>query len=181
MRNLRAAIKPNTSPQVYLPDEFRTDTAELADGTIVVLDEYNRPVRQKAGRPRRPDGQVVLEHDVGHDRDAVVVEVKETLPEQDVDEQQDQRAMAIEQLQRETEEAENPGPREEPPVDAGPPPAPWEVRAEGGRPGEEDHVENPDEEIQKPISRAERRRLIKEEISRLSQGEQPVYYQRRLW
>ncbi|KAI1080228.1 hypothetical protein F5B20DRAFT_119387 [Whalleya microplaca] len=34
---------------------------------------------------------------------------------------------------------------------------------------------------EKPISRAERRRLIKEEIQRLSQGETPVYYQRRLW
>ncbi|KAL7621402.1 hypothetical protein AAE478_008724 [Parahypoxylon ruwenzoriense] len=34
---------------------------------------------------------------------------------------------------------------------------------------------------QKPISRAERRRLIKEEIRRLSEGQEPVYYQRRLW
>ncbi|KAI1504953.1 hypothetical protein F5X99DRAFT_331800 [Biscogniauxia marginata] len=33
----------------------------------------------------------------------------------------------------------------------------------------------------KQISRAERRRRIKEEIQRLSQGETPVYYQRRLW
>ncbi|KAG5987314.1 hypothetical protein E4U54_005044 [Claviceps lovelessii] len=32
-----------------------------------------------------------------------------------------------------------------------------------------------------PITRAERRRLIKEEIQRLAQGDQPVYYQRRLW
>ncbi|ROV95434.1 hypothetical protein VMCG_08526 [Cytospora schulzeri] len=200
VRNLRAAIKPNTSPQVYLPDEFRTDTAELADGTIVVLDEYNRPVRQKTGRPRGADGQA-LEHNNNNniDHDAVVVEIKETLPEVDLDQQQDQRAMAIEQLQKETEEAENPESHEEgpPPVDVDadadaepgpgpelklkPQPAPWEVRAEGSRPGEEDRVENPDDEVKKPISRAERRRLIKEEISRLSQGEQPVYYQRRLW
>jgi hypothetical protein len=33
----------------------------------------------------------------------------------------------------------------------------------------------------KPISRAERRRRIKAEIQRLSQGDEPVYYQRRLW
>jgi hypothetical protein len=32
-----------------------------------------------------------------------------------------------------------------------------------------------------PVSRAERRRLIKEEIQRLSQSEERVYYQRRLW
>ncbi|CAJ2504267.1 Uu.00g116610.m01.CDS01 [Anthostomella pinea] len=37
------------------------------------------------------------------------------------------------------------------------------------------------EDAQKPISRAERRRRIKAEIARMSQGESPVYYQRRLW
>ncbi|OTA61457.1 hypothetical protein K449DRAFT_382861 [Hypoxylon sp. EC38] len=34
---------------------------------------------------------------------------------------------------------------------------------------------------QKPISRAERRRQIKEEIRRLSEAKEPIYYQRRLW
>ncbi|KAI0428036.1 hypothetical protein F5Y09DRAFT_13293 [Xylaria sp. FL1042] len=32
-----------------------------------------------------------------------------------------------------------------------------------------------------PLTRAERRRRIKAEIQRLSQGDTPVYYQRRLW
>ncbi|ETS84983.1 hypothetical protein PFICI_03008 [Pestalotiopsis fici W106-1] len=36
-------------------------------------------------------------------------------------------------------------------------------------------------EEEEPISRAERRRRIKEEIRELSQGETPLYYQRRLW
>ncbi|KAI4593644.1 hypothetical protein KJ359_009128 [Pestalotiopsis sp. 9143b] len=40
-------------------------------------------------------------------------------------------------------------------------------------------AENTDEE--EPMSRAERRRRIKEEIRELSQGETPMYYQRRLW
>lgn len=34
---------------------------------------------------------------------------------------------------------------------------------------------------QKPISRAERRRRIKEEIMRLSQAQEQGYYQRRRW
>lgn len=34
---------------------------------------------------------------------------------------------------------------------------------------------------QKPMSRAERRRRIKEEIQKLAQGEERGYYQRRLW
>ena len=44
-------------------------------------------------------------------------------------------------------------------------------------------VEHPDPlaKDQKPISRAERRRLIKEEIRRLAQSDRPLYYQRRLW
>lgn len=44
-------------------------------------------------------------------------------------------------------------------------------------------VENPDPTSKNhvPISRAERRRLIKAEIQKLSQSEERVYYQRRLW
>ncbi|KAK6956355.1 hypothetical protein Daesc_001632 [Daldinia eschscholtzii] len=38
-----------------------------------------------------------------------------------------------------------------------------------------------EEPEEKPISRAERRRKIKEEIRRLSEGQERVYYQRRLW
>ncbi|RYP05830.1 hypothetical protein DL764_003541 [Monosporascus ibericus] len=45
--------------------------------------------------------------------------------------------------------------------------------------GYDDAVE--EEEEEKPLNRAERRRRIKEEIQRLSQGDEPVYYQRRLW
>jgi hypothetical protein len=40
---------------------------------------------------------------------------------------------------------------------------------------------NLDGKAEKPISAAERRRRIKEELMKLSQGEKPVYYQRRLW
>lgn len=44
-------------------------------------------------------------------------------------------------------------------------------------------VENPDplSKNKAPISRAERRKMIKEEIQRLAQSDKPVYYQRRLW
>lgn len=149
-------------------------------------------MRQRSGRPRNPDGQVVLDEHNGYGKEDVVVEVKETLPEDvdmEVEQQQDQRVLAIERLQQETEEAENPDRQQDeqqneegmpPAAEAASQPAPWEVRAEGVRTGE-DHVENPDDETRKPISRAERRKLIKEEIQRLSHGEQPLYYQRRLW
>ena len=44
-------------------------------------------------------------------------------------------------------------------------------------------VENPDplSKNRAPITAAERRRLIKEEIKRLASSDQKVYYQRRLW
>lgn len=40
-----------------------------------------------------------------------------------------------------------------------------------------EHPENPE----KVVSRAERRRLIKEALQKTSQGEERGYYQRRLW
>ncbi|KAF2969122.1 hypothetical protein GQX73_g4504 [Xylaria multiplex] len=55
--------------------------------------------------------------------------------------------------------------------------------------GEEDdnsalNVKGPWDGVQEggePLTRMERRRRIKAEIQRLSQGDTPVYYQRRLW
>ncbi|KAI1873967.1 uncharacterized protein JN550_003236 [Neoarthrinium moseri] len=47
--------------------------------------------------------------------------------------------------------------------------------------GKSKKEQNKAEEEEKPISRAERRRRIKQDIMELSQGEGPVYYQRRLW
>jgi hypothetical protein len=44
-------------------------------------------------------------------------------------------------------------------------------------------VENPDplSKNKAPVSAAERRKMIKDEILRLAQSDKPVYYQRRLW
>lgn len=181
MGHLRAAIRPNPSPQIYLPDRFRQDTTELADGTIVVLDEYNRPTRQRIAVPGVPDGQNDAVNEI--ENDGAAVEVKDT-PAESLGEQQQQRVLAIEKLRQETENAEGreqqQQPQQQPPVEAKPQPAPWEVRAESEQTPDEG-TEHPDDETKKPVSRAERRRLIKEEIFRLSQGDEPVYYQRRLW
>ena len=44
-------------------------------------------------------------------------------------------------------------------------------------------VEHPDPLVKSkvPITRAERRRLIKEEMQKLARSDEPLYYQRRLW
>lgn len=209
VRHLRAAIRPDTlSPQIYLPDRFRDDTTELADGTIVMLDEYDRPVRLKSGRislGKAPEAAAAAGADVasgeGQDGEAIVIEVQETLPEVLGDAGQEQQKVMVEDeelpemAQEPSERHDVPEEREQEQTPAPPPPpteeesakvqarpqaAPWEVRHED-MPQERPAEKPEEEEEQKPISRAERRRLIKEEIQRLSQGDEPLYYQRRLW
>ncbi|KAI2467864.1 hypothetical protein F4781DRAFT_400432 [Annulohypoxylon bovei var. microspora] len=53
--------------------------------------------------------------------------------------------------------------------------------ADGANVGTQNNEEEATNKPQKPISRAERRRQIKEDIRRLSEGTEQVYYQRRLW
>lgn len=197
VRHLRAAIRPDSSPQIYLPDRFRDDTTELADGTIVMLDEYNRPVRLKSGRISLGKGPEVPEVVVGgalaEGQEAVEIQVQETLPEA-LAAQDDQKVMVAEEYipaergeeerdaqQEASEQQQEQTPQAEEVTEAQGQPqvSPWEVRGEN--PPREEPAKDAAEETQKPISRAERRRLIKEEIQRLSQGETPIYYQRRLW
>ncbi|KAK1750247.1 hypothetical protein QBC47DRAFT_394290 [Echria macrotheca] len=52
-----------------------------------------------------------------------------------------------------------------------------ETQGQQGAPDGDAEPEKP----QQPISRAERRRRIKEEIMKLAEGQQRGYYQRRLW
>lgn len=165
-----------------------------------MLDDFGRPVRIKSGRVslgRAPEAGDAGER---HDQDpeggeAFRIEVHETLPETHDQQEQAQKVMTIEDTSaveevvgtQEPRGAERPLPPPAPApaekhedVPARPQLAPWEVRKED-LPREETPVENVEEGDQKPISRAERRRLIKEDIQRLSQGETPLYYQRRLW
>ncbi len=58
------------------------------------------------------------------------------------------------------------------------------VQGSGGPPAEKGGAGGGDPagtSPEKAISRAERRRLIKEEIQKLAQGDKPLLYQRRLW
>lgn len=174
-----------------------------------MLDEYNRPIRLKAGRIsignpdtfNVADGANGLENEAGSGRQGpgeIEITIQETLPEVTDQPQKviafDEPSMAQDShlddhdaspnLQAPTPELEQqPEPLPEPivePVQAQPQLAPWEIRGddmieEGPSP------ENPEDEGAKPMSRAERRRKIKEDIQKLSQGDTPIYYQRRLW
>ncbi|KAM0326205.1 hypothetical protein ACHAQA_006802 [Verticillium albo-atrum] len=156
VNQLRAAIRQqplNPSPRPNLPDRFRSTTTELQDGTIVVLESE----AQAEANQRSP----------------IVVEVRPSLPHPEPAAQQkvlapspqDALAAELRAAQIALEKAD------------------VTERERNVRLLSERNQLNPDPvaEDQKPISRAQRRRLIKEELFRLSHDEQPVHYQRRLY
>ncbi|ROT40998.1 hypothetical protein SODALDRAFT_330714 [Sodiomyces alkalinus F11] len=174
---LRTAIKQQSSrpsPKPYLPDRFRSTTTELEDGTIVVLDtgEDTGPLADiRTQSKKRQHGQ--------EEQRETVIEIKPSVPEekpldkliQKVFEEgtasRDEVAEALRLAQQHAEaELAAQSERER------------NLRLQTAR--NQLHPD-PGAETQKPISRAERRRLIKEEIRRLSYDDEPVYYQRRLY
>ncbi|KAK0729859.1 hypothetical protein B0H67DRAFT_638430 [Lasiosphaeris hirsuta] len=178
LRDLRESIKPGPrpSPKIFLPDRFKKTTTELEDGTVIVLEDDNHDNFGR-GRGRNRSGR----------NRQVVVEIKPTLPEEAINTGAE---VNIPDQQR---------PMVRPPKDSPPPtrtvrrpqqkprPRPAEKYPEPPAPAENansnyDLVDEPDpEKPQKQISRAERRRRIKEEIQRLAVGGERGYYQRRLW
>ncbi|KAH6651852.1 hypothetical protein BKA67DRAFT_339895 [Truncatella angustata] len=118
------------------------------------------PDRFKQSTTELPDGTVVdiSDEDLSSGNPAqnkkgdFVIEIRPTIPEDDA---QQQVITGIRQKQ------ENPNSKE----------------AKGNSLSREKQ----DKKGEEPVSRAERRRRIKEEIRELSQGESPMYYQRRLW
>lgn len=176
-----------------------------------MLDEYNRPVRIKAGRYSLGEAYESeetgdsLSADGSQGQEEVRIEVTESIstetsePSLDLSAAQDQKVMVAAEESPTGEDggiAETTGDekadareaaQEDPMADAHqasapakPQLAPWEIRQED-LPREEAQEPVEGEEGKKLLSRAERRRLIKEEIQRLSQGDEPMYYQRRLW
>ncbi|KAL9944008.1 hypothetical protein D7B24_001381 [Verticillium nonalfalfae] len=156
---LRAAIRQhplNPSPRPNLPDRFRSTTTELDDGTIIVLESEAQAE--------------------AHQRDPVVVEVRPSVPDPAAaaparqpkglaPSPHDELAAALRAARTSLEAAHDLSERER------------NVRLLS-----EKNQLNPDPsaEDQKPISLAQRRRLIKEELFRLSHDDKPVHYQRRL-
>lgn len=152
-----------------------------------MLDEYNRPVRMKDGRISIGQGAPLpsgTNKDADADDKQVVLEVTESLP--DVLGDEGAPVAGEEQQQQETtpavEDIASATGADDPASDETQQQQQQLAEEEGQKKQQQEGlVPNPNDETQKPISRAERRRLIKEEIQRLAQGEQAVYYQRRLW
>ncbi len=180
LRNLRAAIRapPEPSPKIFLPDRFRKTTTELEDGTVVVLgnDDDDDDVDD---RNEDDDG-------LRRGGDVVVVQIRPSgMIEDDT---QDERGRPLDlpppppvaEKQNESEEEEKEEGENRMLFD--PKPEPWKAQKPVMGPEPASSLPSPDGKAEdKPVSRAERRRRIKEEIHRLAMGDTPIYYQRRLY
>lgn len=156
LRDLREAIKPSPrpKPQIFLPDRFKTTTTELEDGTIVVVD---LDLGEDKYRPPKSHTE------------QIVIEVR---PTAEGDEEEKQGGNEMQRMDDVTE-----GPQTKDDAELADADAPGTAEATG-----DGATRSPAKaKKEKKISRAERRRLIKEEIQRLAQAERPMLYQRRLW
>lgn len=152
LRDLREAIKPSPRPK---PQIFLPD-------------------RFKSMTTELEDGTVVVvDLDFGEDKfrppsteKQIVIEVKPTVEETENKSARDDDIAEEPGENKHREEASNSGDENEQNIGA-------EVKGRGKGEGEA--------KKQKKLSRAERRRLIKEEIQRLAQYDKPMLYQRRLW
>ncbi|KAF4989624.1 hypothetical protein FGRMN_8982 [Fusarium graminum] len=138
LTQLRSAIKPRAetrpSPKVYLPEKFQVRTKELEDGRVIDID---------------------TEADIEVRRQRLLVEIKETKPNMDIegDEALAKNLEIIKQLQAKV-------------VD--------KMSTPKG------HVEAPVPN-HKPVSKSKRRKMIKQELQKSAQAEDGLYYQRRMW
>ncbi|KAB5560202.1 hypothetical protein GE09DRAFT_82328 [Coniochaeta sp. 2T2.1] len=163
LRDLREAIKPSPrpKPQIFLPDRFKSTTTELEDGTVIVVDI---PPGPDAYRPPRPDGE------------QVVVEVRPTVAGGDVTQRvtEGRKGDTVEVLREGKSERLQPGSQQEL----------RDSKKDEGKKRESDSQKKEDKgkaKRPKKLSRAERRRQIKEELQKMSQGDRRGLWQPRLW
>ncbi|KAL6882908.1 hypothetical protein HDV57DRAFT_494896 [Trichoderma longibrachiatum] len=165
LRELRAAIRPRESPKAHLPEEFRGALTDVEESRLLVVEtEAQRWSREARGLV--PPQSHVSDAEIQVEDTPVEVESKpEPEPEQQKEEEEEKHKAAVPDGEPTKEQLAMLKKIQQSVADKA-----WAV-------------ENPDplSKNKAPISRAERRKLIKEEIQRLAQSDKPVYYQRRLW
>ena len=128
------------------------------------------PDRFKQSTTELPDGTVIALDDEAVRTGNVAIEVKPTLPDEagakhpDLDGDVDVGAAKPQTKEQPTKTKKGQG-----------------KNSSSNKKGKGSPADDGSDSPQKPLSRAERRRRIKEEIMKLSQGEERGYYQRRLW
>ncbi|KAK4199733.1 hypothetical protein QBC40DRAFT_281349 [Triangularia verruculosa] len=157
LRDIRASInRPKPSPKIFLPDRFKQSTTELEDGTIVIIEDEN------ISRPPRPLKEILLEEEeerrLEREREVAITVVPTVPTEEEVlaeKKAERQKKGGLLGWMRGSKKAQK-------------------TEVDGGEGEEEDGPP-------KPISRAERRRRIKEDLMKMAQGEERGWYQRRLY
>ncbi|GFP57436.1 hypothetical protein TASIC1_0008027700 [Trichoderma asperellum] len=167
LRDLRAAIRPRQSPKAHLPEEFRGALTDIEESGLIVLEtegqRWSREARSMGPQARVSDAEIQVEETPAE-------------PESEPESEPEPKAEQKEEEQREAPAA----------VPDGEPTKKQLEMLEKIQQSVADKswaVENPDplSKNKAPISRAQRRKMIKDEILRLAQSDKPVYYQRRLW
>ncbi|KAL9468572.1 hypothetical protein ACSS6W_010266 [Trichoderma asperelloides] len=167
LRDLRAAIRPRQSPKAHLPEEFRGASTDIEESGLIVLEtegqRWSREARSMGPQARVSDAEIQVEETPAE-------------PDSEPESEPEPKAEQEEEEQREAPAA----------VPDGEPTKKQLEMLEKIQQSVADKswaVENPDplSKNKAPISRAQRRKMIKDEILRLAQSDKPVYYQRRLW
>ncbi|CAK7225251.1 hypothetical protein SCUCBS95973_005800 [Sporothrix curviconia] len=164
LRQLRESIrmpKPEP-PKIFLPDRFNKMTTELADGTIVTIDTDGEEENASGhgiitadNAPSKSQASPLVGGRKDKDRQEaadLVVEVRSSQPG----------------AEDNTTTTNNNNNNKQPKA----------TQKEAGNTGV---LSAAPEKKQKPVSKAERRRLIKEELMKMAANDKPVYYQRRLY
>jgi hypothetical protein len=165
LRELRAAIKPTPrpSPKIFLPDRFKQATTELKDGTIIIIDDEQKPIvvevkttafeakpEPAAASPKEAENvDAAGRRDAQEEKTSILNREKHGQLEQ-TDAEVKEEALTDRERKIQQQRAES--------------------------------LQNPDPLAadQSLMSRAERRKLIKQELRKLQEVEGRGY-QRRLW
>ncbi|KAL7800137.1 hypothetical protein V8C37DRAFT_364244 [Trichoderma ceciliae] len=162
LRELRAAIRPRQSPKAHLPEEFRGGLLDLEESQLLVLEteaqRWSREARELGPQIQVSNAEIQME-------ETPVESEPETQHQDQKEEEHKEAVVAVtdgEPTKKQLEMLEK--------IQKSVADKSWAV-------------DNPDplSKNKAPVSRAERRKMIKDEILRLAQSDKPVYYQRRLW
>ncbi|PNP58889.1 hypothetical protein THARTR1_01137 [Trichoderma harzianum] len=168
LRELRAAIRPRQSPKAHLPEEFRGALGDLDESSLLVIEteaqRWSREARELAPQIKVSDAEIQVEETPAESKPEPAPE-PEHKDKQQKEEEHKEKSVAVPDGEPTKEQLAILATIQKSVADKS-----WAV-------------EHPDplSKNKAPISRAERRKLIKDEIKRLSQADKPVYYQRRLW
>jgi hypothetical protein len=201
LRHLREAIKPKPkpapSPLIFLPDRFKDadrfskDTTELEDGTVVVIHRTENATpggNEGAGEAGKDGEKTSLSERQRSQREKLMREILGVYPQASEPDFREDDAVVEGEVEGEVAD-DGDSEAEIAAVSEASAASLSELREDSTPLELQEVMVQKDEQQQqalvgpaeKPISRAERRRKIREEIQRLARSDKPVYYQRRLW